>query len=291
MASRARWGILAKAIRESASAGSTGGAGGVSDAEADDVSVRSFKTFGLFETAMSERTADGQWIRYIWPGHAIEVRLESKPLSLRDMMGFNNTGNVCVWPSEEVLAMYCLHNPEIAAGQTVCELGAGMTGLAALCVAVALSPARVHITDGNARSVAGLRACIDRNASLLAHVPITAAELAWGPGVPPYHGDRFDLILCADCLFFQATHGELAMLLDAMLAPQGVCLMMAPRRGGTLAAFCDRLRQSTDFGIDLVERYDDDVWHRHEQNIALPTYKPDLHYPVMLRITRPSVGK
>ena len=44
-------------------------------------------------------------------------------------MGFNNTGNVCVWPSEELLTHVVLaHDPAFYSDKVVLELGT-----AALC--------------------------------------------------------------------------------------------------------------------------------------------------------------
>ena len=34
-------------------------------------------------------------------------------LDLGHLVGFNNTGNVCVWPSEESLAVFCLNNTHL----------------------------------------------------------------------------------------------------------------------------------------------------------------------------------
>jgi calmodulin-lysine N-methyltransferase len=53
----------------------------------------------------------------------------------QDMLGFNNTGNVCVWPAEEVLAVWCLERPGLFHGKRVLELGGGMASLAGLAVA------------------------------------------------------------------------------------------------------------------------------------------------------------
>jgi hypothetical protein len=55
----------------------------------------------------------------------------------------DNTGNTRTWPSEELLAFYMLENPEILKSLrvsdrklSVCELGAGMSGLAGFSVAL-----------------------------------------------------------------------------------------------------------------------------------------------------------
>lgn len=50
------------------------------------------------------------------------------------MMGFNNTGNVCVWPSEEVLAHVCLLNKHLFEDKIVLELGGGMSNFACLAI-------------------------------------------------------------------------------------------------------------------------------------------------------------
>ena len=55
----------------------------------------------------------------------------------------DNTGNTRTWPSEELLAFYLLENSEILKSLkvsdqkiSVCELGAGMSGLAGFSVAL-----------------------------------------------------------------------------------------------------------------------------------------------------------
>lgn len=64
----------------------------------------------------------------------------------------DNTGLVCPWPSEEVLAFYCLSHVDKFRSKRVIELGSGY-GLAGLVIAVATEALEVVISDGNPQVV------------------------------------------------------------------------------------------------------------------------------------------
>ncbi|XP_024516595.1 calmodulin-lysine N-methyltransferase [Selaginella moellendorffii] len=63
-------------------------------------------------------------------------------------LGIDNTGVICLWPAEEILAYYCVSRPEMFRNKRIIELGAGY-GLAGLALAACTDPAEVLITDGN----------------------------------------------------------------------------------------------------------------------------------------------
>lgn len=64
----------------------------------------------------------------------------------------DNTGLVCSWPSEDVLAYYCLTHADIFRSKRVIELGSGY-GLAGLVIAAFTEASEVVISDGNPQVV------------------------------------------------------------------------------------------------------------------------------------------
>lgn len=159
-----------------------------------------------------------------------------------DAPNVDNTGNVCVWPAEEVLAAFLLRclPRSVLARRTVCEIGAGMTGVAGLALAAAARPAAVVVTDGNADAAKNLEWCVGMNkprtaASTAAAAPagpyVAATQLVWDrsevgrrsvaelcASVPATtDGGVFDIVVGADCLFFVDFHVDLVVTLARLL--------------------------------------------------------------------------
>jgi len=88
-------------------------------------------------------------------------------ISLSDLTGFNNTGNVCVWPSEDCLSQYSLENLDFFRGKSIVELGGGMTSLCGLAIAAYGEPKSVLLTDGNQTSVENLKKICSKNEDLV----------------------------------------------------------------------------------------------------------------------------
>ena len=101
-----RWDILAEVIKSKNCQSDVNG------------SKRSFQSYNIVKispidddtVAVDNNDADGEWKVVSYQDVSVKVRYLTPKLDLSQLVGFNNTGNVCVWPSEESLAVYCLNN-------------------------------------------------------------------------------------------------------------------------------------------------------------------------------------
>lgn len=290
-----RWRILRRAILGARH-------GHTPDSGTTVASVRRFSSFNLFSDireyqplttdppTRAEPGRRGKWHRYKHHPeglHCIDVAIKyiTESTSLEAMMGFNNTGNICVWPAEEVMAYYCLKHVERFRGATVCELGCGMTGLAGVMLAATQQPSAVLLSDGNCTSVENVKEILQENKREFGSTAVSAEVLVWDnksiTSASPHHSE-FDFVLCADCLFFTNLHEELAQVILNLLKPNGTALIFAPRRSGTLDGFC--LVAKKWFAVDVSPQYDSVVWERHEALVDNGVYSTDLHYPVCLTL-------
>uniref|UniRef100_M8BIV5 Calmodulin-lysine N-methyltransferase n=1 Tax=Aegilops tauschii TaxID=37682 RepID=M8BIV5_AEGTA len=74
--------------------------------------------------------------------------LELNDIEASNRFNIDTTGLVCCWPSEEVLAFYCINRSDMFRSKRVLELGAGY-GLAGLVIAASANAGEVVISDGN----------------------------------------------------------------------------------------------------------------------------------------------
>ncbi|XP_045595973.1 calmodulin-lysine N-methyltransferase isoform X1 [Procambarus clarkii] len=263
---RRRWKILAEALQRSS----------CRDASPDSASTRKFQSFGLL--SYDPLGHDFYSISCINSDLAVIVRLLRRDFSPSELTGFNNTGNVCIWPSEEILTYYCLSNLKIFSGKSVLELGGGMTCLAGMLVSASGGPSNMVLTDGNALSVNNVKVSLQRN-----DLPSKTCSrvLRWGvqEEVLPHQG-KFDVAMCADCLFFDDGRESLLSTLLCVLRPGGTALVVAPSRSGTFQRFASMCRPH--FMVALVDKYDHLVDQYVQKSAMDPYYNENLHFPLLM---------
>ncbi|XP_063879313.1 calmodulin-lysine N-methyltransferase-like isoform X7 [Scylla paramamosain] len=230
---RRRWRILAEALQRSNNR----------DASPDSVSTRKFQSFGLL--LFEELGQEFYSVRCINSDFKVIVRLLRRDFSPSQLTGFNNTGNVCIWPSEEILTYYCLSNLKIFSGKSVLELGGGMTSLAGMLVAASGVVSKMVLTDGNALSVSNVKVSLQKNS-----LPVET---------------------CAS-LFFDDGRDSLLLTLLAVLRPGGTALVVAPARSGTFHCFASMCRPH--FRVAIVEKYDHVVDQLAQKSFAGNAFLP-----------------
>ncbi|XP_028325441.1 calmodulin-lysine N-methyltransferase [Gouania willdenowi] len=289
---RARWTLLRQVLRQKQM-----------DPEVKQVSVRRFSTFDLFTRKPlvgheHSNTSDDQWVEYR-SVHSSEfsvlLRDNMGPLRVSEVLNsFDNTGNVCVWPSEEVMAHYSLQKRHMFKG-VVCELGGGMTCLGGLLVAICADVKEVVLSDGNEKSIQNVRGLIERNkqAGKFGSTHVSARVLRWDceEDISGLEG-RFDFVMCADCLFLDQYRSCLVDAIRRLLQPNGTALVFAPLRGETLALFC-QLAQQAGLHVSQYHQYDAQVWDVHQKMLkeGKDLYDENIHYPRLITLTKASVAQ
>lgn len=199
-----------------------------------DENYRSEQNFIIFDAIKkSDPSECGSWYHVSKDNFVYDLHLYStERIPLDDLIGFNNTGNIRLWPSEECLAYYFLLNKDLCEHKSLLEIGAGMTGLIGLA-AITANANRVVITDGHKKSVENLKRIFERN-NLFHHHRVECLQLDWNDRLDI---GQFDIIACADCLFFVESHNVLLDCIDNYLKNDGIAYIMAPRRNGTAEGF------------------------------------------------------
>ncbi|KAH8281353.1 hypothetical protein KR054_000022 [Drosophila jambulina] len=290
-----RWKILAKVLRKDSE--ETVSSSSDEFAEEQTASVRRFKSFDLlrqdsFEDHVSLKCLGKteNWYKYRMAlendlEYSVNIHHMERQLTASDLMGFNNTGNICVWPSEEALTALVLSEVSSYRGKWILELGGGFTSLAGLMLAKYATPYAVHLTDGNEISVENVRKTVCLN-ELSCYTKCSVLKWQEKGARSQAEQAKFDFILCADCLFFDEARSALVDTIWYYLAPQGSALIMAPRRGRTLSVFQDEC-VARGFRVELATRYNETIWQRHLQLKAdSALYDEDLHYPLLLRLCK-----
>lgn len=201
----------------------------------------------------------------------------------------DNTGLVCSWPSEEVLAYYCLSQLDVFRSKRVIELGSGY-GLAGLLIAAVTDALEVVISDGNPQVVDYIQRNINANSSLFGGTKVKSMMLHWNQEELSDISNSFDIIVASDCTFFKEFHKGLVQTIKCLLKKEGPseAIFIGPKRGNSLDEFLIEVKENgLQFTVDEI--YNAEVWKRHENFIngdtSWPNYEKDHCYPLLVRIT------
>ncbi|CAL9076215.1 unnamed protein product [Musa textilis] len=205
----------------------------------------------------------------------------------------DTTGLVCNWPSEDVLAYFCVNHPLMFRSKRVIELGSGY-GLAGLAIAASSDAQEVVISDGNPNVVDYIQHNISLNAQVFGATKVQSMILHWNQDLVSDVLSSFDVVVASDCTFFLQFHESLACTVKSLLkrSEASEAIFLSPKRGDSLVKFIEKIKE---IGLDykLLENYDTHVWNIHQKLLkgddsTWANYDPDHCYPLLLRMTFPA---
>ena len=153
-----------------------------------------------------------------------------------------------LWPAGMVLSKYMLrkHRDDIA-GKEIVELGAG-GGLVGLAVAIGCKvDTTLHITDQDP-----MFKLMKRNIALNSLQSCVSASIYdWGEPTPSQLPAHPDIILAADCVYFEPAFPLLQQTLRDLIGPNTVCYFCFKRRRRADLTFMKTARKM--FNVQEVE--------------------------------------
>ncbi|OQO02796.1 hypothetical protein B0A48_11079 [Cryoendolithus antarcticus] len=148
-----------------------------------------------------------------------------------------------LWPAGMMLAGYLLRQKgnEIRAAESIVELGAG-GGLVALAIALGLKPScPIHFTD-QLPMLALMKRNITLNPSLI--TPVIPSIYDWGSPVPSTLATHPDILLAADCVYFEPAFPLLLQTLRDLIGPKTVCYFCFKKRRRADLSFVKEMKKA-----------------------------------------------
>lgn len=210
---------------------------------------------------------------------------QHKARPIESLVGFNNTGNICIWSSEECLAKFCLSEiPERLSRRKIIELGGGMTSLAGFTIAKLHDPDFVVVSDGNDISVKNLKLVLKSNRDL--HEKMAVKKLRWNEDNQPEDDGAYDVAMASDCVFFEEYRNDLVNKMYSLLKPEGIAIVVAPERNGTLKKFSDIACEKFSImpGFEEVDFF-------NSKFLSCQEFKSDIHLPKLLLLKKKGLIK
>ncbi|KAK9136480.1 hypothetical protein Syun_015810 [Stephania yunnanensis] len=201
----------------------------------------------------------------------VENHIDFDDFHVSHKFHIDNTGLVCHWPSEDVLAYFCLSRADMFRSKRILELGAGY-GFAGLAIAAGTEALEVVISDGNPKVVDCIL-CVSQRELFYFNILVVSLILHWNEELDSNTSNNtFDIIVASDCTFFKEFHEGLANIIKSLLKPSAAsqAIFFSPRRGDSLDKFLEKVKEAG-LHFTIADNYDEVIWERHQKFLLVDT--------------------